>query len=179
MSRLETLQGLFRRTRRPGDVVFAWFAFLGALLLLALITDQTTWRPGARLFAQPRFWPAVSLGTMAVFAGLHLLGSALSPRIAGRWREVGLWLAALEYAGWFIAYAALVPIVGYLPMTVLVALALTLRAGYRGWRPLATAGLCALVIVVLFRTLLKVQLPAGRLYDALPEGLRQIMLTHF
>lgn len=179
MSRVKTLQSLFKRYRRPGDIVFAWFVFLTSVFLLSQIMDQTIWKAGNKLFAQPRFWPAVSLGGMATFAGFHLLGSALSERIKGRWQEVWLWICALEYAVWFIAYAGAVPYTGYLLTTVVFAVALTLRAGYR--RPLIviSAAFSAIVIVVLFKTLLQVNLPSGLIYEYLPDGLRKIMLTYF
>ena len=179
MSRVKTLQSLFKRYRRPGDIVFAWFALIISVFLLSQIAEETAWRTGSKLFAQPRFWPAVSLSGMAIFAALHLLGSALSERIQGRWAEVGLWFASLEYAAWFVAYAAVVPVLGYLPTTLLFALALTVRVGYRRLTTLIAAAVTAVIIVVLFKTLLKVNLPSGRLYEALPDGLRQIMLTYF
>lgn len=179
MSRVKTLQNLFKRYRRPGDIVFAWFALLVSVFLLAQILDQTTWRNGNALFAQPRFWPAVSLGGMAFFAALHLLGSALSQRIEGRWQEVWLWICTLEYAAWFIAYASAVPYTGYLLTTVVFAIALSFRAGYRRAFTLGAAGLSAVVIVLLFKTVLQVNLPSGLIYQSLPDGLRQIMLTYF
>lgn len=179
MSRVRTLQSLFKRYRRPGDIVFAWFALIASLLLLSQIADQTVWRDGGKLFAQPRFWPAVSLGGMALFAAFHLVGSALSERIHGRWQEVWLWVSSLEYAGWFIAYAVAVPYAGYLPTTVIFAVALALRAGYRKRSTHFAAALAAVVIVLLFKTFLQVKLPSGLIYEALPDGLRQIMLTYF
>lgn len=179
MSRVKTLQSLFKRYRRPGDIVFAWMALVVSVFLLSQLVDQTTWRNGGKLFAQPRFWPAVSLGGMAFFAAFHLLGSALSDRIHGRWQEVWLWITSLEYAGWFIAYAVLVPYAGYLPSTVIFAVALALRAGYRKMSTLGIAAVSAVVIVLLFKTFLKVNLPAGLIYESLPDGLRQIMLTYF
>lgn len=179
MSRVKTLQALFKRYRRPGDIVFAWMILIGSVFLLSQILDQTVYKSSGKLFAQPRFWPAVSLGGMTFFASLYLIGSLVSERIEGRWREVLTWVAAVEYAGWFIAYAAAVPYTGYLPTTVLFAVLLALRVGYRSVRMLGIAALSAFVIVVLFKTLLKVNLPAGRIYEALPDGLRQIMLTYF
>ena len=179
MSRVKTLQSLFKRYRRPGDIVFAWIALVVSVFLLLQLMDQTTWKNGGKLFAQPRFWPAVSLGGMALFAAFHLLGSALSERIYGRWQEVWLWISSLEYAGWFIAYALLVPYAGYLPSTVLFAVALALRAGYRKVSTLGISAVAAVVIVLLFKTFLKVNLPSGLIYESLPDGLRQIMLTYF
>lgn len=179
MSHVKTLQSLFKRYRRPGDIVFAWIALIVSVFLLLQLADQTVWKNGGKLFAQPRFWPAVSLACMVFFAAFHLLGSALSERIPGRWREVWLWITSLEYAGWFIAYAAVVPYGGYLLTTVVFAIALTLRVGYRRASTLIAAAAAAVVIVLLFKTLLKVNLPGGLIYEALPDGLRQFMLTYF
>ncbi len=179
MSRVKTLQSLFKRYRRPGDIVFAWLALIVSVFLLSQLADQTAWRNGGKLFAQPRFWPAVSLSAMTVFAALHLLGSALSERIQGRWQEVWLWIASLEFALWFIAYAVVVPYAGYLPTTVIFALALAFRVGYRKVSTLVAAAIAAVVIVLLFKTMLRVNLPSGLIYESLPDGLRQIMLTYF
>lgn len=179
MSRAKTLQALFKRYRRPGDIVFAWAVLIGSLALLSQVFDQTVYKPGGKLFSQPRFWPAVALIGMSGFAVLHLLGSILSERIEGRWQEVLLWLSSLEYAGWFIAYAAVVPWAGFLPATVVFSVLLVLRAGYRSKTALISALISAVAIVLLFKTFLQVKLPSGRIYDALPDGLRQIMLTYF
>lgn len=179
MPQVKKLQVLFKRYRRPGDIVFAWAVLFAALFLLSQLTAQTTYKTGGALFSQPRFWPAVSLISMSVFAAFHLLGSILSERIEGRWKEVLLWVSSLEYAGWFIGYAAFVPLAGYLPSTVLFTLLLTLRVGYRNRITLTAALVSAVVIVLLFKTFLQVKLPAGQLYEILPDGLRQIMQTHF
>ncbi len=179
MSRVRTLQALFKRYRRPGDIVFAWFALIVSLFLLSQLFEQTAFKAGGKLPAQPRFWPAVSLTGMSFFAALHLLGSALSERLDGRWREVGLWIASLEYAAWFIAYAAAVPYAGYLPATIIFALLLVLRVGYRSRMLLLSTLLSAVIIVLLFKTLLQVKLPAGQIYEVLPDGLRQLMLNYF
>lgn len=179
MSRIKTLQTLFKRYRRPGDVFYALIVLIVSVILLSQLLQQTAFKPGAKLFAQPRFWPAVSLSLMVAFAALHLLSTALSERLEGRWKEVLLWVSALEYAGWFIAYAIVVPYAGYLPSTVAFSVLLVLRAGYRSRTALGAAALSAFVIVLLFKTFLQVKLPAGRAYDVLPDGLRQFMLTYF
>lgn len=179
MSRVKTLQALFKRYRRPGDIVFAWVTFAFAVFLLSQIGAETKIDAGGKLVARPWFWPAVSLAGMTVFAALHLLSSIWSERIPGRWAEVWFWVRSLEYAGWFIAYAAVVPVLGYLPTTIGFAVALVLRAGYRSAAMLWGAVAASVVIVVLFKSFLQVKLPAGRVYEYLPDGLRQIMLTYF
>lgn len=179
MSRVKTLQSLFKRYRRPGDIVFAWVVLVFAAFLLSQLFEQTAYQSRGKLVAQPRFWPAVSLIAMTSFAAFHLLGSALSERLNGRWSEVWHWIKSVEYAGWFIAYAASVPYAGYLPTTVIFAVLLSLRVGYRSAKMIGAAVVSSIVVVVLFKTLLKVNLPAGQIYEVLPDGLRQIMLTYF
>ena len=159
--------------------MFAWFCLVCSVFLSSQILDQTTYKDGAKLFAQPRFWPAVSLILMTAFAAFHLLGSALSERIEGRWREVWLWISSLEYAGWFMVYAFAAPYTGYLLTTIAFAVLLALRVGYRSTKMLLGAGGSALLTVLLFKSLLKVNLPSGRIYEQLPDGLRPFMLTYF
>ena len=179
MSGVKTLQSLFKRYRRPGDIVFAWAVLIFAVFLLSQLFQQTTYKPGGKLFAQPRFWPAVSLIGMTSFAALHLLSSIWSERIVGRWKEVLLWASAIEFAGWFILYSAVVPFVGYLPSTVVVSVLLVLRAGYRSRMAIVSAIVSAFVIVLLFKTFLQVKVPAGQIYEFLPDGFRQFMITYF
>lgn len=179
MAHIKTLQELFQRYRRPGDLVFAVVFLLFALFLLANLGEQTQWTKRTKLFAQPAFWPAVSLFGMVLFAALHWLSSMLSPRIDGRWREVGFWLRSLEYAVWFMAYVLLVPRLGYLPSTIIFTILLALRGGVRTWKGIGGAALTGVVIVLVFKTFLQVKVPGGQVYEALPDGLRAFMLTYF
>ena len=179
MTRLKGLQELFKRYRRPGDIVFAWMFLALSLFLLSQLGTQAPWKTGGKTFTQPAFWPSISVMLMAFFAVLHLLSSALSPRIMGRWSEVLQWVRALEYAGWFMAYVLVVLQLGYLGTTILFAVLLSLRAGYRNWRVLCSMAGMAIVIVVLFKSFLQVKIPGGALYELLPSGLRAFMLTYF
>lgn len=179
MTRLKGLQELFKRYRRPGDIVFAWAFLLFALFLLSQLGSQAPWKSGGKTFTQPAFWPTISIIFMAGFAALHLLSSALSPRLRGRWVEVWAWVRSLEYAGWFMAYVFTVPQLGYLGTTIIFAVLLALRAGYRDTRTfLAMAG-TGIAIVVLFKSLLQVKIPGGAVYEFLPTALRSFMLTYF
>ena len=179
MLRFRTLQDMFKRYRRPGDLVFAVLFLAFALVLLSQVGDQTVWKKGTKLFAQPRFWPAVSLASMALFAAFHLLGSLVSPRLDGRWQEVGFWLKAAEYVVWFLVYVALVPVIGYLLATILFAVVLTFRLGYRSLTWVAISTLSAIAIVLIFKTFLQVRIPGGQIYEYLPTALRSFMLTYF
>lgn len=170
---------LFHRERRQGDLVFAVVFFAFSAFLVASLGSQTIWAEGTALYAQPRFWPAVSLGGMTFFAALHWVGSALSPRIRGRWREVWLWVRSVEYAGWFLGYVLLVPILGYLIATLLTGAVLMIRVGYRSLAAICGMIATTFIIVLIFKSTLKVNLPGGAIYEYLPTAWRSFMLTYF
>ena len=159
---------LFTRARKPGDLVFAVLLLGGAVALAALLPWQITW--SERIFdpAHPGFWPTISVLAMVVFAALHAFSSYISPRIDGRWQEVMTWLRSLEYAIWFLALVSCVPILGFLPSSVIFAAFLTARTGYKA-RTILAASLLALVVVLIFKAGLAVRIPGGALYDRLPE----------
>ena len=170
---------LFRRERRCGDLVFAVLFLLLSVWLLSQLSGQTQWVKNGKLFAQPSFWPALSLIGMTAFAVLHFLGSVLSPRIHGRMREVAFWLRSVEYALWFLAYVWLVPVIGYLLATLIFMPLLAFRVGYRDWRLLFSVAVLGLLIVVVFKSWLAVKIPGGAVYEYLPDGLRSFMLVNF
>jgi hypothetical protein len=178
MSRLKTAQELFKRDRRPGDLVFAVVFLAFALFMLWCLPEQAPWNESAKLAGQPALWPTISVFGMAGFGLLHFLGSIASPRIPGRWAEVVIWLRAAEFGGWFVGYVLILPLVGYLPASLFFGVALTYRLGYRSAQALGAAALLALVTVALFRGLLHANVPAGQLYQYLPDGLRAFAQTY-
>ena len=159
--------------------MFAIGFLMLALFLLVNLGDQTTWVKRTKLAAQPAFWPTVAVIGMSVFGALHLLSSAISPRIWGRLEEVTFWIKSFEYALWFMIYVMAVPYLGYLPSTIVFCVTLTLRLGYRGTTPILAAIGAAIAIVVLFKTFLQVKVPGGKIYEMLPDGARAFMLTYF
>jgi hypothetical protein len=179
MSRFKTLQEMFKRYRRPGDFFFAMLFLLFGMFLLVNIPDQTVYVKRTKMFAQPAFWPILSIGLMTAFAALHAISSFVSPRLEGRWQEVTFWLRSLEYVIWFMAYVAIVPLAGYLFSTILFTVAITYRLGYRGRQAWVAATGSAVVIVVLFKSFLQVKVPGGEVYELLPTALRSFMLTYF
>ncbi|WP_299026391.1 tripartite tricarboxylate transporter TctB family protein [uncultured Sulfitobacter sp.] len=179
MKKVKTLQDLFKRYRRPGDLVFSVMFLLFSIALLFSLPTQNTWVGNTKLFSQPAFWPYAAVITMAVFSALHLVSSLVSPALDGRWREVWFWIRSIEFAGWFMAYVIAVPQLGYLPATVLVAVTLTWRLGYRSAKMLLLAAGFGCAVVLIFKTFLQVKVPGGALYELLPTALRSFMLTYF
>jgi len=166
---------------RRAEVLFGAVAFLVALWLISQIGNQTSWISGRTFVAQPAFWPAISIGGMLFFGGLEL-GMAWRRR---RFRpsdsvfaEISLWFRALEYVGWFMIYVAAVPRVGYLPTTIVFCGVLTWRLGYRGSRIVAAAAAMGVATVIVFKAFLSVRIPAGALYEYLPDTLRNFFTLY-
>ncbi len=179
MAYVKTLQHLLQRHRRPGDLFFAIVFLLLSVYLLSQLGEQTKWSSRGKLLAQPGFWPAASLIGMCFFASLHLLGSVLSERVVGRREEITFWVRGLEYAAWFMVYVWVVPIIGYLPSTLILMPLLAFRVGYRDRKQLLGAAAIGFFIVLMFKTLLAVKIPGGLIYEWLPDALRSFMLINF
>lgn len=168
----------FQRERRPGDLAFAVAFLVLSIFLVSQLGEQAVWTKRTKLFAQPAFWPTISLTGMLLFALLHCLGSLVSPRTSGRGPEVIFWVRSLEYVAWFLLYVWAVPRIGYLGATLLFVLFLTYRAGYRNRYMFFGAAAMAVGIVVVFKAFLQVKIPAGQVYEYLPDGIRNFMLLY-
>jgi hypothetical protein len=92
---------------------------------------------------------------------------------------VAFWFRALEYVVWFLAYVMMVPRLGYLPSSIIFAIILTLRLGYRSPRMLLSAAVFGISVVLIFKTFLQVKVPGGAVYEYLPTAARSFMLTYF
>lgn len=163
---------------RRGQLIFALVFLSLSVLLLALIGEQTAWVKKTKLFAQPRFWPAVSLGGMVLLGGLHLY--QLPWRRVSRYDlwEARQWGRSLEYGLWFMGYVLLVPIIGYLPITLVFVPLLARRMGYRSPLMMWLSIGFALVVVVLFKGLLSVKIPGALIYEYLPGSLRSFFILY-
>ncbi|MBX2868155.1 MAG: tripartite tricarboxylate transporter TctB family protein [Acidiferrobacterales bacterium] len=178
MPRNNTAKRIFNRDRRPGDLVFAGFFFAFAVFLVSQLGSETKWIKGTKVFAQPTFWPAVSLLGMALFSACHFFGSLLSSKQDGRLVEVRFWARSIEFACWFMVYVWIVPIVGYLPGTILFTNLLAVRVGYREKKVFVAATILSITIVILFKALLSVKIPGGLWYEYLPDSIRNFMLLY-
>jgi hypothetical protein len=164
---------------RRGQLAYALIFLVLAALLLSQIGTQTRWVDKTKLFAQPRFWPAVGLGAMVLLGGLHLYKLPWRRLTRFDKAETLKWLSVLEYAGWFMAYVFLVPIMGYLPVSLVFVPLLAWRMGYRSRKMLGLSALFAVAVVVLFKSFLSVKIPGGAVYEYLPGALRSFFILNF
>lgn len=169
--------------RQAGDTVFGVVCLLFSLFLFSQMWTQTTWVNGQNFAAQPGFWPRLAVIGMVIFSAVNLYGSLRDPRkeerLTGVGEEIVLWARSLEFALWFMAYVFATPMIGYLAASVIFAIALAFRVGYRSRRTLLAAALTGVATVVLFKAFLQVKIPGGSVYEALPDGLRSVFILYF
>lgn len=163
---------------RRGQLIFALAFVALAALLLALIGEQTAWAKKTKFFAQPRFWPAVALGGMVMMGGLHLYRMPWRRVTRFDFSETRRWGQALEFVLWFMGYVLLVPIIGYLPVTLVFVPLLTRRMGYRSPRMMWISAGFAIAVVLVFKGLLSVRIPGALLYEYLPGPLRSFAILY-
>ena len=132
---------------------------LGAALLVHCLVKAGQMRQKTAFFMSPYFFPVILsgcgilLGALLAGAGLRS-GAEEAPR--GRLRAADL-LAALALT---VAYRALLPVLGFMPATVLFLAGMTAWLGERRLPVLIpVAVLTPLVLYLVFRTGLGVRLP--------------------
>lgn len=164
---------------RRGQLLFAIALLVFAAFLLSQTPNQTRWVAKTDFFAQPRFWPAVGLISMVVLGGLHLIGLPWRRFRRADLIEARKWSTALEYAAWFMAYVLAVPVIGYLPTTVVFVPLLARRLGYRSARMMLASVVFAIATVVVFKSILAVKIPGGMIYEYLPGAIRSFFILNF
>lgn len=171
--------GIQTKINERGHIIFAVVFVAISTWLLCQIDEQTKWANGTKLFAQPRFWPAIGLAGMVTFGALYWSTLSRKRLASTDCIEVGLWMLAIEWVGWFLVYVKTVPIIGYLPTTVAFSYILTKRLGYNGRRWSHISIGFALSVVILFKTFMGVKIPGGAIYEYLPSALRSFFIVNF
>lgn len=164
---------------RRGQLGFVLALLAFVAFLLANITTQTKWAANTQLFTQPRFWPAVGLGMMAIFGLLYWRSLPWKRFNRLDRREAIRWAKAIEFVCWFMAYVMIVPRLGYLPSTLIFVPLLGWRMGYRRRSMLWVCCGFAFATVVIFKSFLAVKIPGGAIYQHLPDALRSFFLVNF
>jgi len=176
---INELAGEVRSARRDGQFLFAMAFIALSVILLAFIGDQTTWVKKTKLFSQPTFWPAISLAGMVLFGAIHMWRVERKTFGPSDRAEGMTWLRSVEFALWFMAYVFAVPIIGFLPCTLVFVPALLYRCGYRSKRQLWLGVLFGSGVVVAFKGFLSVKIPGAWLYEFLPGALRNFFILNF
>jgi len=175
---------------RTADIVFACAFVVLSVWLFTQLGNEAKFSGKGKLFAQPAFWPALSLAGMVIFGGLHLLqilrgrrhkdASKPEEAVTELSRPSSLaWFGVFEFYLYFMVYVWAVPVLGYLLATIIFTTLLALRTGYRSKKMLGLAAASGIAIVILFKAFLSVKIPAASWYSTLPDRLANFMITNF
>ncbi|MGY9008167.1 MAG: tripartite tricarboxylate transporter TctB family protein [Rhodobacterales bacterium] len=164
---------------KSGNLLFAILFTIISAFLISQFPDQIKWFKKTKLTSQPALWSAIGLIGMTFFSLIHLLLNFRTSNFKTELKEGIIWIRSVEFAGWFLLYVILVPNIGYLFATILVAPALTYRVGYHDKVMIACSIITGLFIVLIFKTFLEVKIPGGAIYEFLPNTLRSFMILNF
>jgi len=168
-----------RRSRRPGELTFALVFLVFALFLYSHLGTEARWLRRLQWFQQPALWPTIAIWGMLGFGTLNLAEVLFARPADWERRELLTWFRALEFVGWYMAYAWAVGWMGYLPATVLVMVLLCMRLGIATRGMLIAAVGFAIGVVLVFKSFFRVGIPGGQLYALFPPDIRLFLSVWF
>ena len=188
------VENLFAFKRGRGDLVFS-FVMLGLVLfLLWHFTGESGWdqrklpqKRVGKILKQPWVGPFLCMTILVPAVVFNLWQSYRKRRRDVRQRipnrikyELEMWVRSFEFIAYFLIYTFVIGYIGYLFATLLFAVCLTYRLGYRSRRWIAVSASSAFAIVLLFRTILQIKTPVNIwLYNQLPVSIESFMKVYF
>ncbi len=188
------VENLFAFHRGRGDLLFSLLMLALVGFLLWHFNTESGW--DSRKLPQKRVGKILKQGWIGPFLCMLILVPAV---LLNLWQsirkyrldrrrlvplriryEVGQWLRSLEFILYFMIYTYAISWLGYLLSTLIFAVCLTWRLGYRSRRWVLTSLASAFAIVLLFRTILQIKTPINIwLYNQLPAGWENFMKVYF
>ena len=94
--------------------------------------------------------------------------------------ELIQWIRSLEFILYFLVYTFSISILGYLISTLIFAVFLTYRLGYRTKKWVLISLFSSFIVVLIFRTILQIKTPINIwLYQYFPENIEVFMKIYF
>ena len=193
LSRLPAETRWFNRVDLPLQPRFWPAVVLGAFALFSGLHLLQSWLARSRTVPRPSVAPVEAPAIPRNGRQPHL-GRQPHQRSPLAWRrmvprpsvalllpagELLRWLRPLEFALYFVAYAASIPWLGYLLSTAAFMPLLGLRTGIRSLSGLSLLAGMGIGIVLVFKTGLEVRMPPGALYDLFPPQMRNFLIRNF
>jgi len=177
----KSVEGYFSSPYSSALVWFGVCTFFVAIFLASQLGSQAKFFEGMVIEKQPGLWSAIGVFGMLFFGVLQMVQFWFhrnSLRSPGFLSEAKIWLRAAEYVLWFMAYVFLVPIVGYLPITIGFLMLMVWRLGYRSKAHYIYAVLTGILIVLVFKSFLQVKIPGGAVYEYFPAAVRSFFILY-
>ena len=188
------VENLFEFKRITGDLTLSIIFLLFVVFLLIYFNSESGW--SARDLNQKRVgkilkqqWvgplmcmaillPATILNILEAFKAYKKSKRLLLPNKI--MYEMTQWIRSLEFILYFLVYTFSITVLGYLISTLIFAVFLTYRLGYRTKKWIFISLFSSFVVVLIFRTILQIKTPVNIwLYKFFPENLEVFMKIYF
>jgi len=188
------VENLFEFKRITGDLTLSIIFLLFVVFLLIYFNSESGW--SARDLNQKRVgkilkqqWvgplmcmvillPATILNILEAFKAYKKSKRLLLPNKI--MYEMTQWIRSLEFILYFLVYTFSITVLGYLISTLIFAVFLTYRLGYRTKKWIFISLFSSFIVVLIFRTILQIKTPVNIwLYKFLPENLEVFMKIYF
>ena len=188
------IENLFEFKRTKGDLALSFIFLLVVMFLLIHFNHESGWydrnldhKRFGKILKQQWVGPLICICILLPSACINFYQSFKISIQKKKLRiknltfyEISEWIKSLEFIFYFLAYTFLISILGYLFSTLIFAVFLTYRLGYRTYRWVCVSLFSAFCIVVVFRTILQIKTPINIwLYDQFPETLEIFMKIYF
>ena len=188
------VENLFEFKRITGDLTLSIIFLLFVVFLLIYFNSESGW--SARDLNQKRVgkilkqqWvgplmcmvillPATILNILEAFKAYKKSKRLLLPNKI--MYEMTQWIRSLEFILYFLVYTFSITVLGYLISTLIFAVFLTYRLGYRTKKWIFISLFSSFIVVLIFRTILQIKTPVNIwLYQYLPENIEIFMKIYF
>ena len=188
------VENLFEFKRVTGDLTLSIiFLILVSFLLISFNTEsgwdgrELSQKRVGKILKQQWVGPLICMVILVPAAIYNLYQSTIQLNINKRLRmpsrikyELFQWLKSLEFIVYFLIYTNIITIFGYLISTVIFAIFLTTRLGYRSLKWILRSTIAAFIIVIIFRSILQIKTPVNIwLYKYLPQNFEVFMKIYF
>ena len=188
------VENLFEFKRVTGDLTLSIiFLILVSFLLISFNTEsgwdgrELSQKRVGKILKQQWVGPLICMVILVPAVIFNLYQSTIQLNINKRLRmpsrikyELFQWLKSLEFIVYFLIYTNIITIFGYLISTVIFAIFLTTRLGYRSLKWILRSTIAAFIIVIIFRSILQIKTPVNIwLYKYLPQNFEVFMKIYF
>ena len=188
------VENLFEFKRVTGDLTLSIiFLVLVSFLLISFNTEsgwdgrELSQKRVGKILKQQWVGPLICMVVLVPATIYNLYQSIIQLNINKRLKmpsrtkyELLQWLKSLEFIVYFLIYTNIITIFGYLISTVIFAIFLTTRLGYRSLEWILRSAIAAFIIVIIFRSILQIKTPVNIwLYKYLPDNFEVFMKIYF
>ena len=188
------VENLFEFKRVTGDLTLSIICLVLVSFLLISFNTESGWdgrelsqKRVGKILKQQWVGPLICMVILVPATIYNLYQSTIQLNINKRLRmpsrikhELFQWLKSLEFIFYFLIYTNIITIFGYLISTVIFAIFLTTRLGYRSLEWILRSAIAAFIIVIIFRSILQIKTPVNIwLYKFLPQNFEVFMKIYF